>query len=417
MVNFTFEKKQQTFLFGAMGVGLACLAIVFFTDDDLRTHFWSQFLVNSVFFTGLAFMSIFILAAFTAAQAGWYTVMKRVWEAYSLNLIPSIILMLILAAGLWGHFHHLYHWADPHALEPDAHGAIDKVLLGKSGFLNKWWYTLGTIIILGIWIFFARKFRALSLEEEKVGSTADFAIHRKTRFWSAIFLPLSGYTSAALIWQWIMSVDAHWYSTLYAWYATASWFVATMALTILTLIYLKSKGYFANVNAEHFHDLGKYLFAISIFWTYLWFSQYMLIWYGNVGEETVYFLHRKEHYPIMFFANLIINFVVPFFVLMRNDTKRKFGTLAFASIVLLFGHWLDFFLMIIPGVRQTARHAMGVHDAMGFELGFSIPGILDIGIFVGFLAAFVYFGFKNLAKAPLDPTQDPYYEESLHHHV
>ncbi len=426
MNQFVFEKGQKQFFLALIALGVICMGLTYFVaDDELHTRFWTNFLHNSVFFTGISFISLFMISASITAWAGWYVVMKRVWEAYSLFLIVGIILMAIVVAGLWGSFHHLYHWADAEAV------AQDKILQGKAGFLNKYWYTIGTFVILGVWYFlFARPLRKLSIEEDTEG-TKDFKHHTRMRIFAAAFLPVGGFTSAALIWQWVMSVDAHWYSTLFAWYSTASWFVAAMALTILTLQYLKGKGYFENVSNHHFHDLGKYLFAFSIFWTYLWFSQYMLIWYANNGEETVYFYERHANYPVLFYANLLLNFIVPFFVLMRNDTKRKIGTMALASIVVFFGHWLDYFLMIKPGALHTAHETLAHHGHGGdhggghaveaaahsaeFMVGFTIPGLLEIGTMLGFLGLFLYFVFNQLAKAPLLPPRDPYIQESLHH--
>ena len=416
MDQFKFEARQKTVLIAFMILGVVCMGITFLVDDPLHSRFWTNFLHNSVFFTGIAFVSLFVMAAFITAYAGWHAVLKRVWEAYSLFLIPGLVLMVVLIIGLWGHFHHLYHWNDADAVAQDA------ILQHKSSFLNKGWYTFGTLIIVGVWIFFAWKLRQLSLEEDRSG-TAAFAQYKKIKFWSAVFLPVAGFTSAAMIWQWVMSVDSHWYSTLFAWYATASWFVAAMALTILTLIFLKSKGYFENVTAEHFHDIGKYAFAFSIFWTYLWFSQYMLIWYGNVGEETIYFRERVDNYPVLWYGNLLMNFVAPFFILMRNDTKRKNGTMVFAAIILLFGHWWDFFMMIKPGALHTAHETLAHgaeaagHGASHFVSGFTIPGLLEIGTMLGFLALFMFFVFTQMAKAPLQAKNDPYYEESVHHHV
>lgn len=419
MNQFTFDGKIKTTLLGLMALGFICLVITFAADDALHTRFWTNYLHNTVFFTGIGFISLFILAAFTTAWAGWYTVIKRIFEAYSLFLIPGLALLLVVIIGLWGGFHHLYHWADSAAV------AEDVVLKGKSSFLNNGWYTFGTLIFVGAWIGFALKLRSLSLDEDKTGGT-DFHHHKKMRIWAAAFLPIGGFTSAAMVWQWVMSVDAHWYSTLFAWYSTVSWFVSAIALTILMVIFLKSMGYLQNVTVEHLHDLGKYMFAFTVFWTYLWFSQYMLIWYANVGEETVYFHERIHQYPVLFYGNLIINFVLPFLILLRNDTKRKYGTLIFTSVLLLFGHWWDFFQMIKPGTYKTAQEALahhgGAHEAAGhavstFAMGFTIPGLLEIGTFVGFLAGFLYFAFSRLASANLQPQNDPYIGESLHHHV
>lgn len=419
MNQFKFESSYKAVLYGMMGLGVLCMLVTFFTDDELHTRFWSNYLHNTVFFTGIGFISLFIVSAFITAWGGWYTVMKRIWEAFSLFLIPGLILLFILIVGLWAGWHHLYHWADASVV------AEDPILQHKSAFLNKGWYTFGTLIMVGAWIFFAWKLRQLSLEEDKQG-TADYRYHHRMRIWAAAFLPLGGFTSAAMIWQWMMSVDSHWYSTLYAWYSGASWFVAAMALTVLTLAFLKSRGYYENVTANHLHDIGKFTFAFSIFWTYLWFSQYMLIWYGNIGEETVYFQTRQREYPVLFYGNLLLNFIAPFFILMRNDTKRKYGTMVFVSIIVFFGHWIDYFLMIKPGVLHTAQETLAhgaehgaeaAHHGAEFMMGFIFPGLLELGTMIGFLGLFVFFVFSRLEKAALEPKNDPYYAESLHHHT
>lgn len=424
MNQFKFAANHKIVLYSLMGLGVLCLLITaLFADDDLHTRFWSNFLHNTVFFTGISFISLFFMSACITAWAGWHTVIKRIWEAYALFLIVGLGLMLVIILGMWSGLNHLYHWADAEAV------AKDPILKGKSSFLNPVWYTLGTLLLVGTWIYFAWKMRQLSLDEDENG-TPDFAHHHRMRIWAAAFLPIGGFTSAALIWQWVMSVDAHWYSTLFAWYSGASWFVSAMALTIMTVAFLKSVGYLENVTAEHLHDLGKYLFAFSVFWTYLWFSQYMLIWYGNIGEETVYFLERQRDYPVLFYGNLLLNFVAPFFILMRNDTKRKYGTMVFISVVVFIGHWMDYFQMIKPGVLHTAHEALGHHGggeaahgaaeagghaASGFMMGFHFPGLLEFGTMIGFLGLFIYFVFLQLEKASLFPKNDPFLAESLHH--
>ncbi len=417
MNQFTFEGKQKRVLYGFMLLGLLCLIGSFFMDStEHHSRFWTNFLHNTVFFTGIAFISLFAIAASVSAYAGWYTVFKRIWEAYAEFLLIGLVLLIVLIAGLWGHLHHIYHW-NTEGIADVGSDTYDELIAGKAGFLNKTWYTIGTIGIVGIWYFlFARPLRKLSIQEDNT-STLDFSVHKKVKWYSAAFLPIAAFSSAAMIWLWTMSIDPHWYSTMYAWYTTASWFVSAIALTILSLIYLKGRGYFQHVSDEHMHDLGKLLFAFSIFWTYLWFSQFMLIWYGNVGEETVYFQLRRDQFPVLFYGNLILNFVLPFLILLRNDTKRKFGTLGFVALLCLFGHWWDFFQMIKPGVLNELAHASGSHGPLPFAAGFTIPGLLEIGTFLGFLALFVFVFFNQLTKASLNPQSDPYFGESVHHHV
>ena len=440
-MTYEFSAKAKTTLLAGMVIGILCLALTWFGDDGFHTRFWSNFLHNSVFFTGIALMAGFFMCVSITAWAGWYVVFKRVWESISLFLLVGIVLMGILGFATFFDLHHLYHWND------EASVASDPILQGKAGFLNKYFYLIGSLILLGIWYFIVTRIRSLSLSEERHGADG-YSYHYKMRKYAALYLPIAGFGSAFVIWQWVMSIDAHWYSTMFAWYVGASWFVSMICLTILILQYLQGRGYYTNVTVEHFHDLGKFLFAFSIFWTYVWFSQYMLIWYANVGEETIYFKERLTNYKPLFWLNILINFIAPFFILMRNDTKRKMGSLSFAAGLVLFGHWLDFFLMIKPGVLHTshalaghgaghgdghgghgheatghgadaahdAAHAVG-HHASAFEIGFTMPGILEVGTFVGFLSLFLFFVFTSLSRVTLTSASDPYLEESLHHHA
>ncbi len=435
--RYQITSRQRNLLFAGIGLGILCMLITWFTDDGHHTRFWSNFLHNSVFFTGIAFMALFFYSICCTAWAGWHVVFKRVWEAMSLFLGVGLVLMAIIGLGTLFGWHHLYHWADTASVE------ADKILEHKSAFLNGKWYTI-SVIMIAVWLFFAYKLRKFSVDEDEKGGE-HYKQHILSRWWTAGFLPLAGFSSALVIWLWVMSVDAHWYSTLFAWYSGASLFVSMICMTILVLVFMKTKGYYANVTVEHFHDLGKFLFAFSIFWTYLWFSQYMLIWYANVGEETVYFNTRHDHYPVLFYANLGINFLVPFLILMRNDTKRKYGSLILVSLICLFGHWLDFFLMVKPGVLHTAHEmTSGIHGDHGhgavdaehitdhgateaaahaadhvstFEAGFTLPGFLELGTFIGFTCLFLYVMYHFLSKANLVPKNDPYLSESLHHHV
>ena len=172
--QFIFEGKQKTLLLIFMSVGLLSLGITYFTDDELHTRFWSNILHNSVFFTGIAFMALFIMSAKFLAYSGWHIVFKRLWEAYSLFLIVGIVLMAIVTLGVWGHLHHLYHWAD------EASVAEDVLLQGKASFLNAGWYTVVSIGVVGVWYLFATRLRNLSLSEDQ-DPGVDYSKHRKRR--------------------------------------------------------------------------------------------------------------------------------------------------------------------------------------------------------------------------------------------
>ncbi len=424
--QFTFAGKERMATYIAMAIGALSILIGWFTDSTPHhSQTWTNILHDTVFFVGIGFISLFIYSASTTAYGGWWVGFKRIWEAmFGYMMYGGPLFFVLIIGGLWFGWHHLYHWAEPGVAE------TDELIKHKSGFLNKTSITLFTTVILFIWVFFATKLRSLSLLQD---NNADLSIYVSVKKWAAAFLPLGGFSSAFAIWLWLMSIDPHWFSTMYAWNCTASFLVSAMALTLLIIIYLQRQGYMLHITKEHQHDLGKYLFGFSVFWTYLWFSQFMLIWYCNNGEETTYFKTRMDSFTAVFWLNLLINFVAPFFILIRNTAKRQTGIIVFMACLLLFGHWLDFFQMIKPAVwasnmagHGAAEHAGAVaehgaataeHAASTFMLGFNFPGPVELGTFIGFLGFFVFIVFRGLAAAPLLAKNDPYYEESVHHHV
>ena len=199
-----------------------------------------------------------------------------------------------------------------------------------------------------------------------------------------------------------MSIDAHWFSTMYSWYTFASTFVSGLSLIALFVIYLKNQNQLEFVNEEHLHDLGKFMFAFSIFWCYLWFSQFMLIWYANIPEETIYFKARMQGpYRGLFFLNLVVNFVAPILILMKRGSKRNYTTVTFMAVVLILGHWIDFYQMVMPGTIGGQ-----------FSLGW-----FEFGILALYSGLVMFFVGRALAKAPLVPMYHPYLKESIIHHT
>ncbi|HEX3766918.1 MAG TPA: quinol:cytochrome C oxidoreductase, partial [Puia sp.] len=225
----------------------------------------------------------------------------------------------------------------------------------------------------------------------------------KNTVWAALFIVWFALTVASTVpWLWLMSINAHWFSTMYSWYTFASTFVAGIALITLFVIYLKNKGYLEYVNKEHLHDLGKFQFAFSVFWTYLWFSQFMLIWYANIPEETTYFKPRFEGpYTGLFYLNLCINFLAPLLIYMRASSKRNYTTVTFMSVALLVGHWVDFYQMVFGSL---------VPDHVPMNL-------FDIGLAAGFVGLIIYQTGNVLAKFTLVSKNHPFFKESIIHHT
>jgi hypothetical protein len=360
---------------------------------QLQNKPWSALYVAALFFMLISLGVLAFYAIQQAAQAGWSPVLFRVMEALTSYLVPgAIVVYVIFILSLPAfHLNHLFIWMDPKVV------AEDKLIQGKSGFLNIPFFLIRAAIFMGGWIFYryiTRK-NALALD-----ATKDLTYYKKNFKWSAGFLAFFLVSESIMSWDWIMSVDPHWYSTLFGWYVFASFFVSGITVIGLTTFYLKSRGYLEYVNNSHFHDLAKFMFGISVFWTYLWFSQFMLMWYANIPEEVTYFKFRIDHYNLPFFGMVVMNFVFPILILINTDFKRVPWIITMAGLVILSGHYLDFHNMIYPAT-------VGEHWFIG---------VSEISSIFFFLGLFIFVVFTTLTKAPLLPEGNPLIEESKHFH-
>jgi hypothetical protein len=346
-------------------------------------------------------ISVGVLAFYAiqyAAQAGWSPILFRVMEGITAYLLPGSIIFFILlvAAGMhWGH-NHLFVWMDADVVNPES-VKFDKLIFLKKGWLSVGRFLATAAIILVVWNWVRFKFRQNSIAQD---IATDNAPYKKNFKLAAFFLVFFIVSESIMSWDWIMSVDPHWYSTLFGWYVFASFFVSGITVIAMITLYLKSKGYLEHVNTSHIHDLAKFMFGISIFWTYLWFSQFMLIWYSNIPEEVTYFVTRIEHYKLPFFGMLALNFIFPLLILINTDFKRLTWIVVMAGVVILFGHYIDFFNMIMPAT-------------VGDQWFIGIP---EIGSLAFFLGLFIFVVFSALTKAPIEPKGNPFIEESKHFH-
>lgn len=358
---------------------------------QLQNKPWSALYVGALF---IFFISLGVLAFYAiqwAAQAGWSPALFRVMEAITAYLVPGGIIVFVLLVLSGVHINHLFIWMDPAVV------AEDHLIQGKSGYLNVPFFLVRAAIFLGGWILYRIYTRKNSIALDE---TNDLTYYKKNFKASAAFLAFFLVSESMMSWDWIMSVDPHWFSTLFGWYVFASFFVSGITTIALITLYLKSNGYLEFINNSHFHDLAKFMFGISVFWTYLWFSQFMLMWYSNIPEEVTYFKMRIEHYNLPFFGMVVMNFIFPILILINTDFKRVPWIITMAGIIILCGHYLDFHNMIFPAT---------VGDQW-------FIGAAEIGAVAFFAGLFIYVVFTALTKAPLLAKGNPFIEESKHFH-
>ena len=405
--QFEVTGGMKKWSMGLIALGLLAFVIGFFTkglstDHEQQAIFWGTLLYNSVFFLLICNASMFFICVTTLAHGGWQVAFRRVPEAIS-AVVPifgliAIFILFYVVFGLNHDGHNaIYHWVNPKG---------DVMLEKKSGFLNPTFFVIWTLLSIGLWSYLGMRMRKLSRESDENPMNLEEGKKWiiKNTVTGALFTVWFGLTVGSTTpWLWLMSIDAHWYSTMYSWYTFASSFVSGMSLIALFVIYLKNRGQLQNTTDEHLHDLGKFMFAFSIFWTYLWFSQYMLIWYSNQPEETAYFQPRTKDgaWKGIFYMNLVINFICPLLILMTKSAKRNYTLVAFMAVLIIFGHWMDFNQMVMASVSKE-------HVTLSW---------LDFGIMALYAGMIIYFVGKALAKAPLVAKNHPYLKESIIHHT
>ncbi|GIZ10400.1 quinol:cytochrome C oxidoreductase [Flavobacterium sp. UMI-01] len=358
---------------------------------QLQNKPWAALYVACIFFMLLSMGVLAFYAIQQVAQAGWSPVLFRVMQGITAYLPYGSVIFFILLILCGLHFNHLFVWLDPEVV------AHDELIANKAGYLNFPFWIVRAAIFLAGWNLY-RYYSAKNCVAQDEAN--DDSFYKKNFKMSAGFLVFFIVSESIMAWDWIMSVDPHWFSTLFAWYVFASFFVSGITTIALVTIYLKSKGFLEYVNTSHIHDLAKFMFGISIFWTYLWFSQFMLIWYADIPEEITYFVTRIQEYNLPFFGAVVMNFVFPLLILLNTDFKRLSWIIVMAGVVILAGHYIDFFNMIMPGT---------VGDRW-------FIGVSEVSSVLFFFGLFIFAVFSALTKAPLLPKRNPFIEESKHFH-
>jgi hypothetical protein len=424
--EFTSESKRNLLIGGAIGLALVAVGAYMLANGigeehiheaangaaghgveqahahgheyKWTTRIWANIWVNAVYFTGISVIGMFFISYNYLAQAGWSAVFKRIPEAMPAFLPVTGLAMLVtfFMAG-----HDMFHWTNE-ALFDKASPEYDAVIAGKRPFLNTPFYLIRMAIYFIAWYGLWRMIRKFSMQEDEIGGLTNY--ERSVKYGVA-FLLVFGVTSSTSAWDFVMAIDTHWFSTMFGWYTLASWHVAGLATMTLTIVTLRERGYLRWVNESHLHDLGKFCFAFTIFWTYVWFAQFLLIYYANLPEEAIYYRERFTGYggiyKIPFFINILLNFITPFLVLMTRDAKRTPRILKIACWTIIVGHYFDFWNNIMPGT-------------VGAHAGF---GPVEFGFVLLFACGFIYSVSYQLTKANLVPVNHPMLEESLYHDI
>lgn len=372
-----------------MALSLVLVAAVVVGLRSEPSRVWTDLLVTGFYFLALALAGLVFLAIQYLAGAGWWTAVRRVPEAL-MALVPLAALPML---AVWLGRHTLYPWTRPEVL------AREPAVAAKAAYLNEPFFLVRMVLFLGVWSLFAVLLRRASLAQD---GQPGLDHHRRMVRLSALFIVVFAVTFSLASFDWLMSLDPLWTSTLFAVYVFAGLFLEGIAAIALIVVRLRREEPLAGiVNASHLHDLGKLLFAFSIFWAYIWVCQYLLIWYGNISEEIPYYVIRtRGAWLPLFVLAPVLNWLLPFLVLLPRAAKRDPRVLAGAAAVVLAGRWLDLYLIAAPAVLPAPR-----------------LGALELLITAAYAGLFYLAGTRVLGRAPLLARNDPFLSESLSHHA
>jgi hypothetical protein len=373
-----------------IGIGI-CSFIVGLLSDSKVT--WANYLIVNYYFFSLAMGGAFFFVIQVITQSGWSSAFKRVSEAMMAYIPFAAVFFLLIFFGM----HDIYHWSHSDAV------ASDPLIQHKSPFLNIPFFFIRMIICFILWIVFSRILRKISLKEDALDQSDTKGIMMlfgKSELYSKVLAFILALTFSLSAFDWIMSIDVHWYSTIFALKNVVAAFLHGVSIMTLIVFILHKRGFFPFLNKFHIHDFARYIFMLSIVWGYFWFAQFMIIWYGNIPEETIYYSVRwQEGWKTMFFLEIGLNWAIPFMVLLPVKTNRNMNIVFVVILILIIGQYIDLFGQVIPGTTGLLKF-----------------GLIEAGMFLGYAGLFALVVATSLSKAKLIPPNHPYLEESLEHH-
>jgi len=369
-------------------IGFLCVGAGSFVEP---TRAWSAWLSAAFWALELSLGALAFLALTAATRAGWSTILTPVAELLTRYVPVGGVLVLLTFSAL----PQLYHWAHHGASEHDA------LLAAKSAWLNVPFFLGRAVFYVLLWWAFALGLRKRSALLHAAETLEDKRrIVRSNLVLSALFLILFSYSFAAASVDWVMSLEPHWTSTIFGMYHLSGVLLGGVAILTLTSIALAHVGLLPTLREDHLHDLGKLMFGLSTFWAYIWLSQYLLVWYANIPEESIYFVRRTTGgWAFLFWLDVAIGWAIPFLALLPRPAKRSEGSLIRVSALLIIARWLDVYLCVAPA--NAPRHP-GI-------------GLIEVGAALAVGAVFVLVTRRALGEARLLPSGDPFLGESLSH--
>lgn len=399
--TYIFSPEAKGFFVKGLIAGIVILLVGIFlnfsnSELPLRTLLVGNIYTVALYAFWISVAALFFISGTTLALGAWQIQIQKIVLSIA-GFLPIAIGMMTIVFLFF--YQDLFHWTHTELYDVNS-PKYDALLDSKRDYLNLPRFWVFTIILfvmtLALNYFWNKNLKTMD-------ESPSIKVFDKSRALAAVSIVLI----AMLIntfgtWDWAMSVQPHWYSTMYSWYLMASAAVGMLSIVYLMMLHLQKNNYLPNVNENHRHDIVKLIFAISVFWTYVWFAQYLLIWYANIPEETFYFTVRQEGYPVLFFATIVINFLFPFLALMKRSFKRLVTPGLVISIILIFGHWMDFFSMIVPELLPQGG-------------GFGLVGLgafITIGSMFGYVTLMTLSGYKDL-----ESSTHPYVKESYNHNI
>lgn len=388
MTNYQENTNLNKVFLSMMGLGIFGIAGAFYF---LPIKVWINILTVNFMFLSIGLFGVFMLAITNIVGASFVAPYRKILEAMA-GTVPYLgACMFVILIGA----HSLYEWTHTEVV------MNDPILTAKAAYLNLPFFSVRMIICIGLWslmsIVLLKKFKQ---QEDFPEKAVD--IQKSLSGLSAFFTIIFAITYCMASFDWIMSLEPHWYSTIFGVFTFSGLVVSGLATLILVLIYLQSVGYLEEINLNHYHDLGKLLFGFTTFWAYIWFCQYILIWYANIPEEGMYYVLRENAgWAWPFWINLILSWVIPFVVLLPRSTKRNKTVLQRTCFVILIGQWLNLYIMIAPKVMEH-------HGVMSANITW-----VEFFIATGYAGLFLYVFFKKLSKSSLVALNSPFLEEGL----